>query len=531
MSTKVLVNARFIIVALAMYLCLNQSAIAAQSIRVSRFSDVVGFARTLATQPFRPAPNVPVFLESLSYNQYQNIRFKVNKAVRLDASNIFQIEAVPGGLYYKHCVGISIVQRGHSVPLQFTRDAFTYPSIRLSDLMSRHPCVAGFKLIYPLNGPHLSNQFLVFAGASYLRAVGKSNRFGLSARGIAINTPFPPTEEFPAFRHFWLQKSRKKDRNIIIYALLDGQSVTGAYRFDVAPGVATTLNVNAVLFFRHMPRLLGIAPLTSMFLYGENTPRMLGEWRPSVHDSDGLQVENGDGEWIWRPLINPAAFLVSSFTLNNPQMFGLMQRDQRFASYEDIGARYDLRPSAWVEPVGNWGQGKVELVEIPSNSETEDNIVAYWAPRKAPQLHREYQFKYRLLFGPSQFESPPADYVSETFVGSGHNPGTACSINRGSLRFLIDFKGPSQPKIGTVKGVVSAGNNIRVSDVSVIKSRAIHGYRLSFLVAPEPHKALELRAFLQHGRTTMTETWSYLLPWENALRLLSTSRCKTVQVP
>jgi glucans biosynthesis protein len=518
----------------AVLCCTYGLAQAAPKERSFTFANVIRIARKQAAQAFRPVPRVPGFLTTLSYDQYQAIRFKPTKSLWYGSRLRFHVEAIPPGLYYNHCVTLDVVRDGAVLPLRFPRDDFTYPSKSLEQRLPPQLCAAGFKLTYPLAGPQVQNQFLVFAGASYFRAVGRPNWFGLSARGIAINTAFPPTEEFPAFRRFWLREPHADSKTFILYALLDGPSVTGAYRFSVVPGQATVMDVKADLFFRHTPRVIGIAPLTSMFLYGENTPRLPGEWRPAVHDSDGLQIENGDGEWIWRPLINPVHFLVASFKLDNPRGFGLMQRNQRFAAYEDLEARYDLRPSAWVLPQGNWGAGRVELVEIPSQSETEDNIVAYWVPQAPSQPGREYRYQYRLVFGQAQTAQPPAGYVVHTFVGSGRNPGLSCTADQDSLRFLVDFKAPYSSHAGAVDGVVSAGEHIQVSDVSVVSSRTIHGYRLSFLVAPERGRPLELRAFLRRGSHALTETWSYLLPWDNAERLLATPGCPyapTVQSP
>lgn len=523
-----------IAVVAAAFCCTYGLAQAAPTGRDFTFANVIRIARKQAAQAFKPATPVPGSLTTLLYDQYQAIRFKPTRSLWYGTGLPFHVEAIPPGLYYTQCVTMDVVRDGAVWPLRFSWNDFTYPSESLKQHLPSQPCAAGFKLTYPLAGPHIQNQFLVFAGASYFRAVGRPNRFGLSARGIAINTAFPPTEEFPSFRRFWLREPHADSKIFILYALLDGPSVTGAYRFSVAPGQVTSMDVKADLFFRRTPRVTGIAPLTSMFLYGENTPRPPGEWRPAVHDSDGLQIENGDGEWLWRPFINPVQFLVASFALDNPRGFGLMQRNQRFASYQDLEAHYELRPSAWVRPQGNWGAGRIELVEIPSQSETEDNIVAYWVPQAPPQPGREYNYRYRLSFGQAQTAQPPAGYVMHTFVGSGRNPGLPCAADQDRLRFLVDFQMPHSDHTSAVDGVVSAGEHSQVSDVSVVSSRAIHGYRLSFLVAPKRGRPLELRAFLRRGSHVLTETWSYLLPWDNAERLLATPGCpqtSTAQSP
>ncbi|MGH8278604.1 MAG: glucan biosynthesis protein G [Gammaproteobacteria bacterium] len=496
----------------------------AKSAGAFSFNDVVQTARAQAARPFVPPKAIPASLAKLSYNEYQQIRFKPEDSLWYGTQRRFHVMPVPAGLYYTHCVDLNVIGEHGVKALQFSKKDFNLPSGSFAGKLPSQLCAAGFKLTYPLDGSGVQNQFLVFAGASYFRAVGRPNNFGLSARGIAINTAFPPHEEFPAFREFWLEEPKPNATHFTLYALLSGASVTGAYQFEVTPGDVTVLAVKAVLFFRQVPRVIGVAPLTSMFLYGANTPRPLGEWRPAVHDSGGLQIENGDREWLWRPLINPQKFLVSSFTLDNPRGFGLMQRDADFNDYEDLGARYDLRPSAWVAPAGNWGKGQVQLVEIPSPSETEDNIVAYWVPQ-APKLRQAYSYRYKILFGKAEEVLPPAGYAVHTFVGSGRNPGMPCSAEQNSLRFIVDFAGHIPPGSGEIKGVVSAGGSALVDDVVVERNKMVLGYRLSFRARPEANHPLELRAFLQRGQSALTETWTYLLPWADARTLMATPVC------
>ena len=489
------------------------------------FAHVIQEARAAALHAYVPPPRAPEFLSAISYDQYQAIRFIPANSLWHGSGRNFQVQPVPLGLYYMTPVAIAIVRNGSVQPLHFSKRDFTYPSGAFSRRLPRHPGYAGFKLTFPLTVPGIQNQFLVFAGASYFRAVGRPNHFGLSARAIAVDTAFPPGEQFPAFRKFWLLEPKHGAASMTVYALLDGSSVTGAYRFQITPGGATRIAVQAALFFRKTPRVVGIAPLTSMFFFGAGTPRPAGEWRPAVHDSDGLQMENGDGEWLWRPLLNPVHFLVSSFALDDPVGFGLMQREQRFSAYQDLGARYDLRPSAWVVPANHWGRGHIELVEIPASSETMDNIVAYWVPRQPAQPGREYRYAYRVLFGRAGVARPPAGYVRHTFIGSGPNPGMPCDSAKNTLRFVVDFGGKFLPGRGTVHAAVSADRSARVSRVSVMRNRAAGGYRLSFLVRVQAERPLELRAFLQRGRNTLTETWSYLLPWSNTRPLLQTPGC------
>ena len=237
---------------------------------------------------------------------------------------------------------------------------------------------------------------IVFLGASYFRAVGKDEVFGLSARGLAIDTAESWGEEFPWFREFWLVTPAPNAKELTIYALLDSPSVTGAYKFVVAPGEPTTASVDSRLFPRKEIRKLGIAPLTSMFFHGEDTTRWFPDFRPEAHDSDGLLMHFATGEWIWRPLDNPRTLGVSGFQTENPKGFGLVQRDRDFDHYQDLETSAHRRPSAWIEPRQDWGAGRIETVSIPTNDDTNDNVVAYWVPEKPPRPGESGTYGYTM---------------------------------------------------------------------------------------------------------------------------------------
>lgn len=494
------------------------------------FRDVVSEARTLAETPYRSPQLIPSFLRHLTYNEYQSIRFRPGRSLWHRRNSRFQVQLVAPGLYYTTPVRILVVARCRIHPLRFRPSDFTYPSPAVQKRIPKTLGYAGLKLTYPLIGHDCCNQFLVFAGASYFRAVGRPNNFGLSARGIAIDTAFPPHEEFPIFQKFWLMRPRRNARQMVIDALLNGPSVVGAYRFTIRPGQVSRIRMRVRLFFRRTPRMVGIAPLTSMFFYGIGTPRPPGEWRPAVHDSDGLQLANGDGEWIWRPLINPLRFQVTSFQLDNPRGFGLVQRDQNFSEYEDLGARYDTRPSAWVVPRGRWGRGRVELVEIPAASETVDNVVAYWVPHQPVIPGREYRYDYRVLFGRANTAQPPGGYVIHTFVGAGRNPGMPCDTAKDTLRFIVDFSVPRAYLNAPAHGVVSAIAPARIHGVTVMTARGVglsHEFfdRLSFRVSIPKGHPVQLRAFLRSGDHVLTETWSDMLPADEVPILTQTPGC------
>jgi periplasmic glucans biosynthesis protein len=282
--------------------------------------------------------------------------------------------------------------------------------------------------------------------------------------------------------------------------------LTGAYSFTIQPGERTIVNVRARLFFRKPVKELGIAPLTSMFFFGEEKPRPPQDWRPEVHDSDGLLMHSGTGEWLWRPLGNPEKLRISYFEFDNPRGFGLLQRDRDFRNYQDLEARHELRPNAWVVPTGAWGRGTVKLVEIPSPNETNDNMVAYWLPRGLPAEGQPLDLVYRIYFdsvGPTDLV---LGRVTATRIGSGDKEDWK--------RLVVDFEGgkiKTLPDSAPVKAVVTSGKNGQLVQQNVARNAVSGGWRLAFQVKPEKGKPLEIRAYLQSGKDILTETWSYQL--------------------
>jgi glucans biosynthesis protein len=350
----------------------------------------------------------------------------------------------------------------------------------------------------------------VFLGASYFRALGAGQRYGLSARGLAIDTVGGQGEEFPRFSEFWLVKPATDSKVLTVYALLDSPRASGAYQFDVRPGGETVMEVRCRIFLRAPVATLGIAPLTSMFAFGENQPHRT-DFRPEVHDSDGLMVATGSGEWLWRPLLNPKSTLTTSFSMRELRGFGLMQRDRNFASYEDGEARYELRPSAWIEPLGSWGAGRVELMQLSTPDETNDNIVAYWVPEKLPQKGQALEFAYRLHWQGDSMQRPPGAWVTQTRVGRGFQ-----ELADSEQQFVVDFTGPSLAALkpdDAVKAVVSAPANGEIVESNAYYVEANKVWRMTVRVKQmDPKQPTELRGFLQKGNDVLTETWSNIVP-------------------
>jgi glucans biosynthesis protein len=370
---------------------------------------------------------------------------------------------------------------------------------------------AGFRVHHPINTPKHKDEVVSFVGASYFRALGRGQRYGLSARGLAIDTGLMSGEEFPRFVEFWIERPGPAATELVIYGLLDSRRVTGAYRFVLRPGIDTAMDVKARLYLRDRVEKLGVAPLTSMFLIGENQPSAIEDYRPEVHDSDGLSIQSGSGGWIWHPLVNPRRLLVTSYAMNNPRGFGLMQRDRAFSSYEEVHMRYELRPSAWVEPKGKWGAGRVELVQIPTPDETNDNIVAFWVPEQPPQEKQPYDLEYRLLWQKDAETRPPLAWVMQTRRGRVQ---TAKSGN--SFTFVIDFVGPVFGKLATnakVEGVVSVDTNGKLLESNTYRNDVTDGWRVMLRVRRiDDKKPVEMRGLLKSGNETLSETWSYILP-------------------
>ncbi|MGH7835526.1 MAG: glucan biosynthesis protein [Candidatus Binatia bacterium] len=477
----------------------------ARADNVFNFDQVTEIARKAAREPFKPPQPVPDFLKQLRYDEYREIRFDPARSLWKDHGN-FQVQFIHPGLFYQHAVKINAIDSQGIRNVPFAPSLFSYGGSKFIEKISPDLGFAGFRLVYPLQKKNEFNHVIVFAGASYFRAVGKNQVFGLSARGAAVDTALPSGEEFPFFREFWLERPAPQARTAKIYALMDSQSLVGAYAFVVRPGERTVVDVRARIFERSRVKELGIAPLTSMFFYGEEKPRPGGEWRPEVHDSDGLLMASGTGEWIWRPLANTEKLRVTYFEFDDPRGFGLLQRDRRFDNYEDLETRHELRPNAWITPIGSWGRGQVKLVEIPTQKETNDNIVAYWIPKTLPPVGQAIEVAYKIHFQTEDPLAAAAGRVVATRLGAGDKEGLK--------RIVLDFDGGklrALPGDTGLKPVISLGPDSQLVQQSILKNSVNGTWRVAFQVKAAKAKPLEMRAFLQHGKDVLTETWSYRL--------------------
>ncbi len=490
----------------AFFLCLAWIATGPAHAAAFGFDDVAAQAQALAAKPWQPPPPLDARRAGLDYDAYRRLRFRPAHAQWRGLP--FQMQFFAQGRLATRALQLHELVNGQPRPLRLRSEAFDFDGVLPPGPPGQAMSVSGWRLHHPLNSPAVHDEVVAFLGASYFRALGAGQRYGLSARGLAVDTVGGRGEEFPEFVAFWFEPPAADAKTLRFYALLDGPRVTGAYQFVLQPGASTTIEVRARLFLRAGVATLGIAPLTSMFLHGENQPSR-SDFRPEVHDSDGLQIETAEGEWLWRPLANPRGVFVSSFALRSPRGFGLMQRDRAFASYEDVEARYELRPSAWVEPVGDWGAGRVELLQFHTPDETHDNVVAYWVPAQAPTPGQAFDIGWRVHWQGDTMRLPPGAHVQQTRSGHGY---TKEPPPPGRRKFVLDFAGPGLPT-ADVQAVATVNANARLVHVNAYPNPARRGWRATVeFDRLDPQQPVELRVFLRQGANTLSETWSYALP-------------------
>lgn len=486
---------------------------AAQTPEMFSFETLTETMRQRAGAEDPVAPPLSDFLASLDYDHYQMIQFWPKRARWADDQSSWQLLPFHIGWLFKDPVKIHEVVDEKATEMLFTTDDFEYRNALAKQVPANFvlPGVAGFKLTHPLNRPDLFDEVISFVGASYFRALGKDNAYGLSARGLAINTGLSEAEEFPRFTGFWLEKPVAGADSLVVYAALDSASVTGAYRFVIAPGADTMVEVTARLFFRSAVSELGIAPLTSMFLFSEVNRSRFDDYRPQVHDSNGLYVIRANGDTLWRALNNPLQLASSYFSETRPQRFGLHQRDRSFDQYQDAEAHYERRPSVDIEPIGDWGNGRIKLVEIPSNLEVNDNIVAYWVPDQKFAAGDSLEISYRMHWGnlPDSVTEDRA-VISATRSGVGGTAGNATPPD--TRKFVVDFQGgmlsrlPGDDK--NVQPVVTVTNG-KTDVVTLHKVEGTDMWRLVVDIASEKGAVCELSAHVAGYGKKLSEIWMF----------------------
>lgn len=438
-------------------------------------------------------------LSQMSYDDYKKIQFRRAATIWSKEDRNFRVNPLHPGFLFKTPVNLNLVVAGTSRRILYTNEIFAYDKQQTKAQASDAQGYSGFSVTTPINTLEKWDEFLVFQGGTYFRAVGQTNWYGLSARGLAINTGSPSGEEFPVFTDFWIERPSDKSDSLVIHALMESQSATGAYTFIATPGTNTEIKVVSSLYPRKDIASFGIAPLTSMFLFNPVNNVRFDDARPAVHDSEGLAMIKGNGEKLWRPLANPSKLQVSVFKDDAIKGFGLMQRNRQFHNFEDIEAHYQDRPSAWVTPIGKWGPGHVELLEIPTSQEIHDNIVAFWQPDDPLKAGQEYKFEFMLSFGSS---SPVNDLEGQiTSTSSGLTLGSKTERD-----FVIDFSGPNIPSDLKIEASSSTGKI-----TGTISKIVPQTGKLRVIVKFEADDAnlSELRVSLFDGTKRWGETWLY----------------------
>jgi glucans biosynthesis protein len=475
------------------------------------FATVERLAQDRADKAYRDrSSRLPAVLAKLGFDQYRDIRFRRTSALWYDHA-LFEVQFFHRGFTYDRRVNINEIVGSAVRAVPYNPAMFEFGKLVPPVKLPAELGFAGFRVHYPLNTPAYKDEVIVFLGASYFRVLGRNQLYGMSARGLAVNTATEAGEEFPYFTDFWLVRPDPMQRSLTIYALLDSPSVTGAYQFELRPGSTTQVQVSGELYPRRPIEKLGIAPLTSMFLYGENnTGRHFDDFRPEVHDSDGLMTETGVGEWAWRPLVNPHSLRVNRFMDEHPRGFGLLQRDRDFSHYQDADSHFQLRPSYWIEPQGDWGKGGVELVEIPTDEEIHDNIVAYWVPEGAVQAHKTIPFSYLIYAYSRSSRWPPGGRVIATRTGAVIGPNSQPSP--GTRQMVVDFAGGDLEDLYAAQPVQAqiTANGGEVQGVIVERLPQTAIWRVSFRMKPSGEKPVDLRCYLTLYGDALTETWTYL---------------------
>jgi len=482
----------------------------AQASRKFDYAGLKGEARALSTRAYEPPPPLAApSLVNLDYDQYQALRFRRDHALWGSEDRGFRLEFFHVGRGFKESVRMFEVVDGNAREILYQSAMFDFGKSGVSPKsLPKNLGFAGFRIHAATNWDADISAFL---GAAYFRSVGSDTRqFGLSARGLAIDTA-NGVEEFPRFTSFWFERPVLNSRSLVLYALMDSPSTTGAFRFEIHPGAPQTMDIDAAIYPRKSIDRFGVAPLTSMFQCGENDRRMANDWRPEIHDSDGLSMLTGNGEWIWRPITNPTTLRVNSYMDKTPRGFGLLQRDRDFDNYQDDGVFYERRPSLWIEPKGDWGAGAVQLVEIPTVDETFDNIVAYWVPEAKPKQGDELLFSYRASWGTQMPVYSGLGQAIATRTGIGGVIGQ--KRRHYSWRFAVDFVGgelSALPANARVDAVITASRGA----VEITSARPLlpeQGYRAMFDIRPldDSIEPIDLRMFLRLNGQPLTETWIY----------------------
>ena len=465
------------------------------------FEDVRQKAKRLSEQDYDGRDDLPKSAAELNYDQYRRIQNRPASTIWPESANGFRVLLDPRGYLFTREVRIHLVEDGKAAQRKYAASDFDFQDLPLSEKVKGSLGYAGFRVLTVLNQAGKFDELVSFKGASFFRALGAGTVYGASARGLSIGTASAEGEEFPYFTEFWLVKPTSASPAITVYALMDGESVTGAFEFRITPGPETRIEVSAAFFPRREITSVGISPLTSMYFFSPHDLRkQADDFRPAVHDSEGLLIRMMNGERVWRPLINPQSLQISVLATDLPRGFGLIQRKRDLAAYADVEAEYHHRPNVWVQPTSNWGNGHLALVEIPTANEYNDNIVVFWKPEAAWQPGKAYDLSYNMRWS----LRPPAvsSVIPIAETRSGKTPDKKRQL------FVIDYEPAEEALLSNASASISTSNGL-IHNPVVKRHPETGKTRLSFELSTENADVAELRALLTKGGKPVSETWLY----------------------
>ncbi len=473
------------------------------------FDEVRALAKERAARPYaEPASSLDPFWTKLTYPDHQKIQFRPDRRVWAGEDRGFQLEFFHPGWVFPKAVAFHEVGPDATRPLEWNRAFFDYGSLAVPPETPDPAGFAGFRLLAPLQGPIPRDEVMVALGASYFRSLAPGLSFGTSARGLALNPLRPQGEEWPDFVEWWIERPAPGAREVRAWALLDSPSVAGAYQFRIQPGRATVMEVETELTFRQDVELIGIAPFSSMMWYSEFTQPKPADFRPEVHDSDGLLIHFGDGEAAWRPLDTAKVARHSVFEAGKFYGFGLAQRDRDFRSYQDLEANFQQRPSVWVEPIGPWPEGRINLIETPGTGDGSDNVVCFWEPKQRPPAGQPLRLAYRLQWLP-EISVAGLSKVLESRRSHLHYP--EAEARKDAEVYVIDFSAPANPADDESRPdlLVEVDANAALLDKNLQRNPHTGGWRATFSVHLDPKAAAaELACRLLKGGRPLSERWT-----------------------
>jgi glucans biosynthesis protein len=462
---------------------------------------VTDMARALAKKPFKAiSADLPDPFKNLTFEQYAAIHTRPEARVWTTEAVGFALEPLHRGFIYENAIELNIVSQGQAYRLVYDAKLFDlgalHPSPKIGDMG-----FSGFRVLVPHDKPDFT-EIASFQGANFFRALAVGQVPGLVSRALAVRLADPKGEDVPVFRTIWIEKPSLITKALVVHAVVDSQTITGAFRFTIRPGEATIIDTECTLFARVAVDNIGLGTMSATHLLGFMDHHKFDDLRPNVSEVCGLQMLTGAGEWLWRPVANRDTLQISTFIDEKPRGFGFLVRDRAFDDYADEDQHWEKRPSLWIEPLGEWGQGGVQLIEIPSESEGNDNILCFWRPKQQLAAGSETPFAYRQFWCWNPPEQP--DLARAVTSRSGRGSGKR-------RRFLVNFEGDilaNAERTAGLKPTLTAGGGT-ITQVRAYPSDNNKSVRVLFEIDPGSDQSSELRLVLEAQGKAVSETWLY----------------------